>query len=375
MERKNTILLTVIAVATLLVAVVGATFAYFVASGSVNSTSIVNVTTSTIDTVSGGSTPCELNVTGADMRQSDGTAEGVAKSATCTLDIVGTKDPNNSIATTCTYDITYTPRTPDAVIRSEANSSGVKELSLAGSAAVSPSGNGSLVTSNYAETDLYTLQSKTTIVNDATFTFTDTATAQWTFTVRMYNYNFNQNDLANKSFGGTLTIENVVCSSDVSSSTSLPEPEEETPSYWNNNFVTQNIPVGTLPDGAYGGVYESRELLASNYSDFSTRPMYIRSTPSVHQACLYYNTYEFCLSPGYWISGDSNGNLTKAKLQADMEDKLGTTASSCTAASYGSRCFFGSYYCGVGNTGAVYCSSNSYACNVLNDGTAKCYRP
>ena len=34
MEKKNTILLTVIAVATLLVAVVGATFAYFTATNS-----------------------------------------------------------------------------------------------------------------------------------------------------------------------------------------------------------------------------------------------------------------------------------------------------------------------------------------------------
>ena len=34
MEKKNTVLLTVIAVATLLVAVVGATFAYFTASNS-----------------------------------------------------------------------------------------------------------------------------------------------------------------------------------------------------------------------------------------------------------------------------------------------------------------------------------------------------
>jgi len=38
MDKKNTMLLTVIAVATLLVAVVGATFAYFTATGSDNST-------------------------------------------------------------------------------------------------------------------------------------------------------------------------------------------------------------------------------------------------------------------------------------------------------------------------------------------------
>ena len=46
-NRKNTILLTVIAVATLLVAVVGATFAYFTAQGGGTATTNVNVTTST----------------------------------------------------------------------------------------------------------------------------------------------------------------------------------------------------------------------------------------------------------------------------------------------------------------------------------------
>ena len=46
-NRKNTILLTVIAVATLLVAVVGATFAYFTAQGGGIAETKVNVTTST----------------------------------------------------------------------------------------------------------------------------------------------------------------------------------------------------------------------------------------------------------------------------------------------------------------------------------------
>lgn len=45
MDKKNTMLLTVIAVATLLVAVVGATFAYFTANNTVSGTT--NVTTST----------------------------------------------------------------------------------------------------------------------------------------------------------------------------------------------------------------------------------------------------------------------------------------------------------------------------------------
>lgn len=46
-NRKNTILLTVIAVATLLVAVVGATFAYFTAQGGGSGKTQINATTST----------------------------------------------------------------------------------------------------------------------------------------------------------------------------------------------------------------------------------------------------------------------------------------------------------------------------------------
>ena len=41
MEKKNTILLTVIAVATLLVAVVGATFAYFTATATTGEVQIL----------------------------------------------------------------------------------------------------------------------------------------------------------------------------------------------------------------------------------------------------------------------------------------------------------------------------------------------
>ena len=45
MEKRNTLLLTVIAVATLLVAVVGATFAYFASSSDTANTLDLDVTT------------------------------------------------------------------------------------------------------------------------------------------------------------------------------------------------------------------------------------------------------------------------------------------------------------------------------------------
>lgn len=70
MERKNTMLLTVIAVATLLVAVVGATFAYYsVQTGVNNSTHAINTTTGKAATVTytSNTTQLYLNVTAAQM--------------------------------------------------------------------------------------------------------------------------------------------------------------------------------------------------------------------------------------------------------------------------------------------------------------------
>lgn len=70
MERKNTMLLTVIAVATLLVAVVGATFAYYsVQSGANNSTTAINTTTGKAATVTytAGTSQLYLNVRAAQM--------------------------------------------------------------------------------------------------------------------------------------------------------------------------------------------------------------------------------------------------------------------------------------------------------------------
>ena len=61
MERKNTVLLTVIAVATLLVAVIGATFAYFTATAGGSGTTPVSVQTSS----SGSSTFTSTSLTKA----------------------------------------------------------------------------------------------------------------------------------------------------------------------------------------------------------------------------------------------------------------------------------------------------------------------
>jgi hypothetical protein len=364
-DSKKPIMFTVIAVAVVLVAVVGATFAYFVASGSVNSSSIANITTASLDSVSGGSTSCTMNVLASDMREVAGTAAGVPKTTDCTVSINAVKNATNTEPTTCTYDITYTPtdaltdKSEGAVTNSKA------ELTLKGSAALSVPANGSLNPATYNESDLYNVTTKTTLVSGATFTFTDSTNVTWTFTPSFYNYNFNQNVLADQTFGGTIAIENVVCSTAASGSSSQ---QEEQAVYWNDNFSNTRYAAGNLPSTTY----QTRELLVSNYADFANKPIYIKSTTSAHQACLWANNHEFCLSPNYWVSGDSDGSLTKAKLQADMEEKLGTTASSCSSSASNAHCKFGSFYCLASSSGGVLCSGGGSTCDVNSGGSTRC---
>ena len=98
MDKKNTMLLTVIAVATLLVAVVGATFAYFSVYAVDENMSATNVdaTVETVGTVtlSGGGAIDEL-ITAADMAESKGGSTYAFETQTvakATLEDAGTNE-------------------------------------------------------------------------------------------------------------------------------------------------------------------------------------------------------------------------------------------------------------------------------------------
>ena len=129
MEKKNTMLLTVIAVATLLVAVVGATFAYFSVSTS-NSSQTVNVTGQTTAvgsaTMTTPVTAMHLNLTGAEMAES---LKGTGKyySATGDEDYLTSAQPVNiaemkvtggdaTVSYTCDYELTITRGATDTMI-------------------------------------------------------------------------------------------------------------------------------------------------------------------------------------------------------------------------------------------------------------------
>lgn len=94
MEKKNTVLLTVIAVATLLVAVVGATFAYFTASTAGSGAGTVNTSTTT----SVGAVKLDLATTAntADIKYPGGMMVNGA-SVTSTVTGAGTFDATYTI--------------------------------------------------------------------------------------------------------------------------------------------------------------------------------------------------------------------------------------------------------------------------------------
>ncbi|MBQ7031164.1 MAG: hypothetical protein IJN13_02175 [Bacilli bacterium] len=73
MDKKNTMLLTVIAVATLLVAVVGATFAYFTASNSATGSTTVTASTEVIGavTLTNPTSAMSIRLSAFDMEDKD----------------------------------------------------------------------------------------------------------------------------------------------------------------------------------------------------------------------------------------------------------------------------------------------------------------
>lgn len=217
-NKKNTILLTVIAVATLLVAVVGATFAYFTASGAQETTGAVTVSTGTaassefgtmnaINLYADASTFAEggKDVTGS----STGTVKWTAPGA------VGTATPSVADRTFC-----YTAAleiTANTFVKSAANTSNVNELeftAVKGTTTIIDKQSLVNLTTGEAVTGTINIPTtkggtdmKHTLVADAGASVSDS----WTITVTLKNQAFNQNDNAGKQFTGVIRFNKTTC--------------------------------------------------------------------------------------------------------------------------------------------------------------------
>ena len=218
------------------------------------------------------------------------------------------------------------------------------------------------------------------IASNYTITSTGTKTDTWNVTVSLINLNSDQQDNTGKTFSARVIIQ-----------------KEEIPSYyWNDNFARQyaySYPLGQKitwydyrnnPTNWINGsptTYPTLAQLQSNYANFSTNPVYIKTTLE-HQACLYYNNHEFCLGANYWVgtigvNDEEAGWNTVAKLQVAMETALGTSANQygCFANGGNAWCDFGDFDCGAESDGYVYCVSHvsNAECGVKLDGPAGCW--
>ena len=106
MDKKNTVLLTVIAVATLLVAVVGATFAYFTAQGGTSSQGDITVSTGTAGSSSMGTfTAINIYADATNFAQGQGNREGTSTGTVSWTapGAVGTSTPSEADRSYCWY--------------------------------------------------------------------------------------------------------------------------------------------------------------------------------------------------------------------------------------------------------------------------------
>ncbi|NMA50363.1 MAG: hypothetical protein GX951_00735 [Mollicutes bacterium] len=200
MEKKNYILLTIIAVAVLLVSVIGATFAYFASTTTITATSALQATTSASAAVFTSSTSdsITLSITTAKMQQtgSGDTTEADKDTGDLTVSLTG------DTGTSCTYNISYTK---DSNYDTYTPTSGqeTKEFLISGT---SNKEGGEPKEFSNRRYDQFTGN----VVTGAQISAGKTI--KWTFTATIYNLGVDQSTaLLNKEFRGSFKVSSVSC--------------------------------------------------------------------------------------------------------------------------------------------------------------------
>lgn len=216
-NRKNTILLTVIAVATLLVAVVGATFAYFTAQGGQQVQTDVDVTTAK---TSNGSfvTYGQISIKATQENFYEGAGNKSSRSyATVTYTASDTAASEFCYTvglqvTANTLEYTTVEETPELTFTARKQASSDTKLETGEEPAttlidgmdITTSAQSTLIqvpTTNGG--DVYTHQ----IDADAGAAVSD----QWDFTVTLVNLDSDQDDNTGKAFDGQILFDQVEC--------------------------------------------------------------------------------------------------------------------------------------------------------------------
>jgi len=217
-NKKNTILLTVIAVATLLVAVVGATFAYFTAQGGTGTQANVTVSTGTAASSDFGTFGAINIYADATTFAKNGTDRTGSTSGTVTWTAPGasgTATPSledRSFCYTAALNITT-----NTFVYSADNTNKVNELEFTAvkgtetlidkKSLVDSDTNKGITNPITIPTTANGSDTKHKLVAEAGAKVSDS----WTFTVTLKNLDLVQNENTGKSFNGTIKFTKVPC--------------------------------------------------------------------------------------------------------------------------------------------------------------------
>ena len=209
-NKKQAIILSVVAIVTLLSLILGATYAYFQASGNIGSSTNVNVTTYTSDLLTfeiGNDIAVYADQTSFASGKGNATGSTFAKAILTANNKTNTATKNyyvylNISENTFTY--TQDANTPEILLTIK-DTSGNEIKSITGLTYKTnvTDGKGASISGF----DITTKSGVITLFDNREITATPTKTEEWNITVTFVNYNANQTGNAGKSFNAKLIIQ------------------------------------------------------------------------------------------------------------------------------------------------------------------------
>ena len=208
-NKKQTIILSVVAIVALLSLILGATFAYFRASGNSGSSTNVNVTTYTSDLLTfeiGNDIAVYADQTSFASGKGNATGSTFAKAILTANNKTNTATKNyyvylNISENTFTY--TQNESTPELLLTIK-DTSGNEITSITGlTHKTLTDGKGASISGF----DITTKSGVITLFDNREITANPTKTEEWNITVTFVNYNANQTGNAGKSFNAKLIIQ------------------------------------------------------------------------------------------------------------------------------------------------------------------------
>lgn len=211
-NKKNTILLTVIAVATLLVAVVGATFAYFTAQGGSASQADVVVQTGKAGSSSLGTFKAiNIYADATNFAQGKGDQSGTSTGAvewTAPTSTTGStvSEADRTMCYTATLHIDN-----NTFVVSGTNTAGDAELEFTAQKGTTTIIDKMNITTTKTDVKIPTTVGGTEYIHKLVADAGKTVSDSWTLTVTLKNLGVDQNDNTGKNFAGAVKFDKANC--------------------------------------------------------------------------------------------------------------------------------------------------------------------